>query len=249
MTTDTLTPPVADADAAEKRRQLETEAAQRQIKFDKRYSDKRLADMIAEHDAKQAMVPAGPRVEVFVKEVDAVVTASETARANDTTIAELDALRKRNAELEAAAAAQPAPPPYSAPKGMLTTMNMRQAGDMQKDEDERRLLMDRAMTLGIASEIPPRANNDSIRDHIMRHVANKADQMRQREEMDKLRAAGPKHEFVSLRVLHLGHNIISKGIHIPGVGDACFQKGDIIENVALPRAQELEATGMGEIVG
>jgi hypothetical protein len=128
-------------------------------------------------------------------------------------------------------------------------MDMRQAGDLQKDEDERKLLMDRAMTLGIANEIPPRANNDTIRNHIMRHVANKADQMRQREEVDRLRAAGPQLQMTSVRVLHLGHDKISKGIHIPGVGDARFQKGDIIQNVEYGRARELENTGMAEIVG
>lgn len=214
MTEETPNPQQADADATEKRRLLEAEATRLEIKFDKRYSDKRLADMIAE---KKGEAPAK--------------AAAEEPKA-------APAVKTSEPELKP-----------TAPKGMLTTMDMTQPGDLQRAEDERRILMERATSLGIANEIRPGANADAVRDHIMRHVANKADEMRQREELDRRRAAGPAIEKVSVRVLRLGDNKISKGIHVPGVGDACFQRGDIINDVSRTRADELELSGMVEIVG
>lgn len=53
---------------------------------------------------------------------------------------------------------------------------------------------------------------------------------------------------VEVRVLKAGDNKISKGIHIPGVGDLCYKHDD---RLTLPReaAKQLEARGFVEILG
>lgn len=215
MTDETLNPPVADADA-QRKAELMAEGERHGLKFDKRYSVKRMEDLLAEKKggaAAKAVTPEEPKPAPVAKP------------------------------------SEPDLKPTASSKGMLTTMDMTLPGDLERAEDERRILMERATSLGIANEIRPGANADAVRDHIMRHVANKANEMRQREELDKRRAAGAVIEKVSVRVLRLGDGKISKGIHVPGVGDACFVRGDIIDNVERKRADELELNGMVEIVG
>lgn len=52
---------------------------------------------------------------------------------------------------------------------------------------------------------------------------------------------------VKVRVLKAGDNKISKGIHIPGVGDLCYKQGDEI-TLVRENAKQLEARGFLEIV-
>jgi len=240
MTDETPNPPMADADAINKRATLEADATQRQIKFDKRYSDKRLADMIAEHDAKQGGQAPEP-----ARATQAVVTTPEPQE-------DVAALKAKLAAAEAALAAkavEPAPQSYNAPKGMLTSMTMAGTGALQKEEDERRLLMEQATRLGIGNDISLRANNDAVREHITRHLAAKAQMQAIIDEQDRRRARAPAPVLVKMRVLPLGDGKISKGVHIPGMGDACYSRGDIIDDVLIDTAKAHERSGMGEIVG
>jgi hypothetical protein len=247
MTDETLNPSQTDADAQAKRTALETEAAELGLKVDKRFSDKRIADMIAE---KRGETPAvTPPTPPYTGHLD-------VAREQDgmVPLSELEALQAKLAEANAALAAkdkapeEPPPQPYNAPRGMTTSMNMPSSGVLGREEDERRLLMERAVSLGIGNEIRPGANADGIREAIMRHVATKADEMNQRAEADRIKALGPQAQLVTIRVLKSGDGKISKGIHIPGVGDACYVKGDLIESVLKKYADHYEDIGYAEIV-
>jgi pyruvate/2-oxoglutarate dehydrogenase complex dihydrolipoamide acyltransferase (E2) component len=53
---------------------------------------------------------------------------------------------------------------------------------------------------------------------------------------------------VEVRVLKKGDNKISKGIHVPGVGDLCYKTGDHL-SVSRESAIQLEERGFVEIVG
>lgn len=53
---------------------------------------------------------------------------------------------------------------------------------------------------------------------------------------------------VEVRVLKKGDNQISKGIHVPGVGDLCYKAGDHL-TVTREAAGQLEERGYVEIVG
>jgi hypothetical protein len=53
---------------------------------------------------------------------------------------------------------------------------------------------------------------------------------------------------VNVRVLPLGDGKISMGVHIGGVGEAFYEKGEIIQAMPEPRAQALEGVGYVEIV-
>lgn len=241
MTDETPNPSQTDADAQAARAALEAEAAELGLKVDKRFSDKRIADMIAE---KKGATPAAPTPEPAPE-----ISATDVAQNDD-----IEALKQRLAAAEAALAAKDKPPeappaqPYNAPAGMSTSMNMPSTGVLGREEDERRLLMERAVSLGIGNEIRPGANADGIREAIMRHVATKADEMNQRAEADRIKALGPQATLVTIRVLKSGDGKISKGIHIPGVGDAHYVKGDLIEGVLKKYADHYEDIGYAEIV-
>ena len=45
-----------------------------------------------------------------------------------------------------------------------------------------------------------------------------------------------------MRVLPLGHQKISRGIHIPGIGDEMYERGDVIEMLDVKIASEHEAS-------
>lgn len=70
--------------------------------------------------------------------------------------------------------------------------------------------------------------------------------MSEKAKLLKAKAAVPSGR-VSVRVLPKGDGKISKGIHVPGVGDLSYVKGDSISDVPLRRAEELEAKGYVEI--
>lgn len=54
-------------------------------------------------------------------------------------------------------------------------------------------------------------------------------------------------ENVTVRVLKKGHEKISMGVHVPGIGEAHYDHGETF-TVALPIAEELEERGYVEIV-
>lgn len=213
MTTETLNPPMADADAPNelaRKQVLKAEMEKRGLKSHPRYGEQRMQDMIAEHDAK---------------------LAAPTAATTPPPVA-----------------VQPAPQPYNVPPGTTTMANISGAGQLTREEEERRRLMDRCTQLGIAHTIPPRAGPDAIRELMGRHMAENAQKIATQEAQARVKAKGPETVFVQMRVLPLGHNKISKGIHIPGIGDEMYERGDIIDMLDIKIANEHEANGKGEIL-
>jgi hypothetical protein len=228
MTEDMLTTVPAQAET-DRKSMLIAEGAALGLKLDKRYSEERMMERINEAKAGSAPVVAAPAPN-----------------------AELEALKAKLAEAEAALAAkaqEPAPQPYNAPANMTTTMNMNLPGVLARDEAERRVLMERCTMMGIGHLVPPRANNDGIREMLGRHMAERAQKMAAEEAASRLKARGPVARFVQMRVLPLGDKKISTGIHVPGFGDEYFSRGDIVPNVPLETARTHERNGYGEILG
>lgn len=147
-----------------------------------------------------------------------------------------------------AAAPQSAPQPYNVPPGTTTMANITAPGQLAREEEDRKRLMERCTQLGIAQMIPPRAGPDAIREIMGRHMAENAQKMAVKEAEARVKQKGPDTVYVQMRVLPLGHNKISKGIHIPGIGDEMYERGDIIEMLDLKIAQEHELNGKGEIL-
>lgn len=148
----------------------------------------------------------------------------------------------------AQAVAPPQPQPYSVPPGTTTMANISVPGQLAREEEERRRLMDRCTQLGIAHTIPPRAGPDAIREIMGRHMAENAQKIAIKEAEARVKAKGPETVFVQMRVLPLGHNKISKGIHIPGIGDEMYERGDVIDMLDIKIATEHELAGRGEIL-
>lgn len=217
MTTETLTPPMADTEA-DRKAALKAEGERLGIKFHPRHSAQRMADMIAEHKAGGSVAPTPAPVQ----------TAAEPAAA--------------------VTQPQPAPPPYNVPPGTTTMANLTAPGQLAREEEERKRLMDRCTQLGIAQMIPPRAGPDAIREIMGRHMAENAQKIAMKEAEARVKQKGPDTVYVQMRVLPLGHNKISKGIHIPGIGDEMYERGDIIDMLDAKIAQEHELAGRGEIL-
>lgn len=219
----------------ERKKALIAEGAARNppLKMDMRWSVKRMEDALAGGEAVAAPQP------------QAVEPAADPE-------AELAALKARMAaqtrELEEARAELAAKPADAAIPNMTTSMSLSLPGDLARQEAERKMLMDRCMQVGIAHLIPARANCDSIRDILGRHMAEKAQKAAAEEAAARIKAKGPAEQFVKMRVLPLGDKRISRGIHVPGFGDEMYERGDIIENVPLATAKTHEANGMGEIL-
>lgn len=226
MTDDMLTPPPADTDA-QRRDYLMAECAKLGIKTDRRFSIRRMEDLIAEKTGE-----AGEDVEEAHEP-----SLSQLA-------AELAALRRENEALKAKAEA----PKSSQPPGMLTTMQMGLQGHMGHEEEERRMLMEQASRLGIAREIRPGLNNDGIRERITAKMAEQAAIQAVIDEQDRQRAIKPPEAKVTIRVLPLGDKKISKGVHIPGVGDVKYSYGDLVPDVLISAAKVHQANGYAEIV-
>ena len=225
MTDEPVTTAAALAEA-DRKALLKAEMVKRGLRPHPKFSEQRMAEMIAAHDA-------GPPVAVAPAE-------------------DVEALKAKLAAAEAALAAkaaEPAPQPYNAPQGMTTSMNMTQPGALQREETERRILMERCTMMGIGHLIRPGVNNDGIREMLGRHMAEKAQKMAAEEAASRLKARGPIARFVQMRVLPLGDKKISTGIHVPGFGDEYFSRGDIVENVPLETAKVHELNGYGEIIG
>jgi hypothetical protein len=64
----------------------------------------------------------------------------------------------------------------------------------------------------------------------------------------KTKVAPQTIERVKVRVLPNGDGKISMGVHIAGVGEAHYERGEVIPNVLKDTAQDLEARGFAEIV-
>ena len=126
MTDEPVTTAAAPAEA-DRKALLKAEMVKRGLRPHPKFSEQRMAEMIAAHDA-------GP---------PAAVAPAE----------DVEALKARLAAAEAALAtkaAEPAPQPYSAPQGMTTTMNMNLPGALMREEEDKRRLMEKATSLGIA---------------------------------------------------------------------------------------------------
>lgn len=65
----------------------------------------------------------------------------------------------------------------------------------------------------------------------------------------KVKEAPQEIRRVKLRVLPMGDGKISMGVHVAGVGEAHYEKGEVIEHLEEPIAKALEQRGYGEIVG
>lgn len=55
-------------------------------------------------------------------------------------------------------------------------------------------------------------------------------------------------DLVDIRILPLGDGKVSMGVHIPGVGDAHYEKGEIAKGWLRENAEALEQRGFAEII-
>lgn len=134
----------------------------------------------------------------------------------------------------------PAPPVEAAPtpEPIMTTQT--------PEEAEYEGLMAQADKLRISRTFKKGISAEGIREAIERHMAagGQAKLILEAQAADKA-AKGPA-DMVSVRVLKLGDNKISKGVHIPGAGDLRFRFGEIVKfdrKIAL----DLEGRGYAEI--
>jgi len=229
MTDETLNPPMADADANEKRRLLEVEATRLEIKFDKRFSDKRLADMIAEKGGESerplSKSMADLKQTVAELEADEVRLAADPPPSVRDLQAQIDALKAQNAEL----AARPvlAPVRTGPPPGTLTSLDMGQSPAAQSDELA--AAWRKATELGLAGAIPKGASIDQIMKRITDHLAAKAQEQQILEEQQRRKAAEPKQQIVRCRILLKGDGKVGKGVHLPGIGNSCYRRGEFVD--------------------
>jgi len=210
MTDETLNPSLTDADATEKRRLLEAEATRLDIKFDKRFSDKRIADLIAEKSGEAPVVATKPPAPT----TDDGPTLSQLA-------AELAALKRENEALKAAPV-RSGPPP-----GTLTSLQM--GASPAQDSDELAAAWRRATELGLSGAIPKGAGLEQVMKRITDHLAAKAQEMQILEEQARRREAMPQQKMVQVRILKKGDGKVGKGVHLPGIGNACYRWGEIVD--------------------
>lgn len=250
---------MTEDNTSDRKDELIAEGAKLGLKLDKRYSESRMEQKIAEAKAAAdqpadepapATAEAEERAETPAPPVDEVAALKRKLAEQQAELDQISAEKFARAPIEEVAPAATAPDPgYTGVPGMTTSMDMTQPGDLQREEDERKLLMEQAARLGITNVIPPRANNESIREKINSHLEAKKQMQAVIDEQDRRRAKEPPKSYVSLRVLKLGDGKISKGVHVPGIGDIFYDRNDVIPNVELSIAQGLEERGYGEIVG
>lgn len=85
--------------------------------------------------------------------------------------------------------------------------------------------------------------------HDARKEAEAAESAKKRaaRQAAKVEVAQEAPENVTVRVLKKGHEKISMGIHVAGVGEAHYDHGETFE-VALPIAEALEERGYVEVI-
>lgn len=256
MTDETPNPSETDADAQAKRAALEAEATKRDIKFDKRFSDKRISDMIEEWDGKNAVSQAAPAPNARAPqpEPESAVSANQTEGFDENAAlrAELAALEaeeirakiaaKRASIAAVTAEAAPVDKPNLPPANMLTMSSTHDA-----QEAERNDLLAQVNELGIAMALPKNPSNDAIRATIQNHVAAKAAAQAILDEQDRQAALAGPAEMVKVRILPMGSGKLSRGVHIPAKGDSTYMYGEsaILE---LAVAQANVALGYVEII-
>lgn len=83
-----------------------------------------------------------------------------------------------------------------------------------------------------------------------RDELEKMDAIRKRAARQAAAKLGEEAEVpkVAARVLPLGDGKVSMGLHIAGIGEAFYEKGETIPGVPEPIARDLEAKGYVEIV-
>jgi hypothetical protein len=89
-------------------------------------------------------------------------------------------------------------------------------------------------TVSAAEAAEAKAAEESLRARAARQAAT-----RQAEETPP--------DVVKARVTKLGDAKISMGVHVPGVGEACYEHNEILE-VERKIALDLEARGFAEII-
>lgn len=78
-------------------------------------------------------------------------------------------------------------------------------------------------------------------------AAEEAAKKRAARQAAKVEVAQETPDDVTVRVLKKGHEKISMGVHVAGIGEAHYEHGETFK-VALPVAEELEARGYVEVV-
>lgn len=202
----------------ETREQLVAEGAKLGLRFDGRYSIERM-----EREIKAARAAAGD-----------VSMEIERLRAEEATVDGL-AAREQKAALDAALRQN------AAPAGTMTTA-------AALEERERAELMEQIHKLGISQSVPKGGGIDALREHISRHIAAKAQAQAVLEEQDRRARLRPADTLVSVRVLPMGDGKISRGVHIPGIGDSRYGRGEIFE-IGESIAIAQERNGYVEIIG
>lgn len=72
---------------------------------------------------------------------------------------------------------------------------------------------------------------------------------RQRAARDQAAATeAEKIPTVKVRVTHKGHGLVSMGQHIGGIGEVYYEKGEIIDAMLEPSAEDLQERGLVEII-
>lgn len=108
-----------------------------------------------------------------------------------------------------------------------------------EDPEMRAQVMEEAHKAGMDLEDLRGRPLDVVLSMIGKHMTEQA--------MKKHAQEKPEVGRVTVRVLKAGDNKISKGIHIPGVGDLKYKFGDLIPNMPRDAAESLEKLGRVEI--
>ena len=113
----------------------------------------------------------------------------------------------------------------------------------QERDETRKALHKEAIEVGV--KIDKRWSNERLLEEISRKHIELAQQKAVTNAQAELKTAAHT-ETVSARILPMGNNKISKGIHIPGKGDIKYQTGDTM-NCERALAEGLQARGFVEI--
>lgn len=136
-----------------------------------------------------------------------------------------DAVAKAKAAEEAAAKApKPEPKP---------------AAEVNEEDPIRKEILAEAESAGMNLADLEGVENDEVLALIGQHVGAQA-----LKKEDAVEQKG----HVSMRVLKAGDGKISKGVHVPGVGDLKYKQGDVIDGAKAHLAAQLEDRGFVEIL-